>query len=81
MFVFITMLAVGLDYDIFMVSRVREDVLKGVSDQEAIKTSIIENGGVIITLSTKTKEAYNASKDFIQGAKKGSDRKNKKHNQ
>ncbi|MCL5803068.1 MAG: hypothetical protein ACYCPR_07550 [Thermoplasmataceae archaeon] len=33
------------------------------------------------TLSTKTKEAYNASKDFIQGAKKGSDRKNKKHNQ
>ncbi|MCL5803070.1 MAG: MMPL family transporter [Candidatus Thermoplasmatota archaeon] len=52
MFVFITMLAVGLDYDIFMVSRVREDVLKGVSDQEAIKTSIIENGGVIITLGT-----------------------------
>ena len=52
MFVFITLLAVGLDYDIFMVSRVREDVLKGISDQEAIKTSIIENGGVIITLGT-----------------------------
>ena len=52
MFVFITLLAVGLDYDIFMVSRVREDVLKGVSDQEAIRTSIIENGGVIITLGT-----------------------------
>lgn len=30
------------------------------------------------SLSTKTKAAYNASKDFIQGAKKGSDRKNKK---
>ncbi len=52
MFVFITLLAVGLDYDIFMVSRVREDVLKGVSDQEAIRTSIIENGGVVITLGT-----------------------------
>ena len=52
MFVFITLLAVGLDYDIFMVSRVREEVLKGISDQDAIRTSIVENGGVIITLGT-----------------------------
>lgn len=52
MFVFITLLAVGLDYDIFMVSRVREEVLKGINDQEAIKTSVVENGGVIITLGS-----------------------------
>ncbi len=52
LFVFITLLAVGLDYDIFMVSRVREDVLKGVGNREAIRTSIVENGGIIITLGT-----------------------------
>ncbi|MBX8632425.1 MAG: MMPL family transporter [Thermoplasmata archaeon YP2-bin.285] len=52
MFTVITLLAVGLDYDIFMVSRVREEVLKGKSDQEGISTSIIENGGVIITLGS-----------------------------
>lgn len=50
MFTIITLLAVGLDYDIFMVSRVREEVIKGRTDQEGIKTSLIENGGVIITL-------------------------------
>ena len=52
MFTVITLLAVGLDYDIFMVSRVREEVYKGRSDEEGIKTSITENGGVIITLGT-----------------------------
>ena len=50
MFTIITLLAVGLDYDIFMVSRVREEVMKGRTDQEGIKASLIENGGVIITL-------------------------------
>ena len=52
MFTVITLLAVGLDYDIFMVSRVREEVYKGKTDEEGIKTSITENGGVIITLGT-----------------------------
>lgn len=52
MFTVITLLAVGLDYDIFMVARVREEVFKGNTDEEAIKTSITENGGVIITLGT-----------------------------
>ncbi len=52
MFTVITLLAVGLDYDIFMVARVREEVYKGNTDEEAIKTSITENGGVIITLGT-----------------------------
>jgi RND superfamily putative drug exporter len=50
LFSFITLLAVGLDYDIFMITRAREAVIKGMSNEDAIKTSIIENGGVIITL-------------------------------
>lgn len=52
MFTVITLLAVGLDYDIFMVARVREEVYKGRTDEEGIRTSITENGGVIITLGT-----------------------------
>ncbi len=52
MFTVITLLAVGLDYDIFMVARVREEVSKGRSDREGIHTSIKENGGVIITLGS-----------------------------
>ena len=50
LFVFITLLAVGLDYDIFMITKVQENIAKGMNNDEAIKNSIIENGGVIITL-------------------------------
>ncbi len=50
LFTFITLLAVGLDYDIFMVTRVREEVLRGMSDEDATLLSIKENGGVIVTL-------------------------------
>ncbi len=50
LFTFITLLAVGLDYDIFMVARVREAVLHGMGDEEAVATSVKENGGVIVTL-------------------------------
>lgn len=52
MFTVITLLAVGLDYDIFMVTRVREEVLQGRSDEEGISTSMAENGAVIVTLGT-----------------------------
>ncbi|MGC8565506.1 MAG: MMPL family transporter [Thermoplasmata archaeon] len=50
LFVFITLLAVGLDYDIFMITRVREEVIKGKSDEEGIETSLKENGMVIAIL-------------------------------
>ncbi len=50
LFVFITLLAVGLDYDIFMITKVQENITKGMDTSEAVKNSIIENGGVIITL-------------------------------
>ncbi len=52
MFTFVTLLAVGLDYDIFMITRAREGVIKGMNDEDAIKTSIVENGGIIITLGS-----------------------------
>ncbi len=50
MFVFVTLLAVGVDYDIFMITRVREEITKGSTTEEAIVKSITESGGVIITL-------------------------------
>ena len=40
LFVVVTMLGVGIDYDIFFVTRIREEVLKGQSDDDAIKTAI-----------------------------------------
>jgi RND superfamily putative drug exporter len=40
LFVVVTMLGVGIDYDIFFVTRIREEALKGQSDNEAIKTAI-----------------------------------------
>jgi putative drug exporter of the RND superfamily len=40
LFVVVTMLGVGVDYDIFFVTRIREEALKGRSDNDAIKTAI-----------------------------------------
>lgn len=50
LFVAVTMLGVGIDYDIFLVTRIREEVLKGKSDNEAIKIAITKTGGTIIGL-------------------------------
>ncbi|MGP6220871.1 MMPL family transporter [Caldiplasma sukawensis] len=51
-FVFVTLLAVGLDYDIFMITRVREEVIKGRTLREGLVTSVKENGSVIMLLGT-----------------------------
>ena len=40
LFVVVTMLGVGIDYDIFFVTRIREEVLNGKSDTEAIVASV-----------------------------------------
>ena len=50
LFVAVTMLGVGIDYDIFLVTRIREEVLNGKSDNEAIKTAISKTGGTIMGL-------------------------------
>ena len=40
LFAIVTMLGVGIDYDIFFVTRIREEVLNGKTDDEAIKASV-----------------------------------------
>ena len=40
LFVVVTMLGVGVDYDIFFVTRIREEVLGGKSDADAIMTAV-----------------------------------------
>lgn len=40
LFVVVTMLGVGIDYDIFFVTRIREEVLNGKTDNQAIKTAV-----------------------------------------
>jgi RND superfamily putative drug exporter len=40
LFVVVTMLGVGIDYDIFFITRIREEVLNGKTDDEAIVTAI-----------------------------------------
>jgi RND superfamily putative drug exporter len=40
LFVIVTMLGVGIDYDIFFLTRIREEVLSGKTDNEAIVTAI-----------------------------------------
>ena len=40
LFVIVTMLGVGIDYDIFLVTRIREEAAAGMSDRDAIKTAV-----------------------------------------
>jgi len=43
------LMGLGVDYDIFLVSRIREEVFKGKSEEEAIEQAV-ESTGTIITL-------------------------------
>jgi RND superfamily putative drug exporter len=40
LFVVVTMLGVGVDYDIFLVTRIREEAMGGMSDLDAIKSAL-----------------------------------------
>ncbi|OPY30574.1 MAG: bifunctional preprotein translocase subunit SecD/SecF [Methanocella sp. PtaU1.Bin125] len=48
-FLFCALMGLGVDYDIFLVSRIREEVMKGKTDEEAIEHAV-EATGTIITL-------------------------------
>ena len=50
LFVIVTLFGVGLDYDIFLVTKAREAVISGKSDEAAISEAIDENGGVVLVL-------------------------------
>jgi len=50
LFLVTTMLGVGVDYDIFMMTRVREEARKGLTDEEAIIRTSETTAGVVTTL-------------------------------
>jgi RND superfamily putative drug exporter len=50
LFVIVTMLGVGIDYDIFYVTRIREEILNGRTDDEAIKTATTKVWATIFSL-------------------------------
>jgi len=47
MILFIILMGLGMDYDIFLVTRIREEVAKGKTDEEAIVTAVERTGGII----------------------------------
>ncbi|MEM3512909.1 MAG: MMPL family transporter [Thermoplasmata archaeon] len=44
---FVVLVGLGLDYDILLTTRIREEVSKGKSDEEAIVTAVERTGGII----------------------------------
>jgi putative drug exporter of the RND superfamily len=47
MILFCALMGTGVDYDIFLVSRIREEKLKGASDREAIMKAVKSTGTII----------------------------------
>jgi putative drug exporter of the RND superfamily len=54
----VIMVGLGLDYDIFLVTRIREYVAGGAKDDEAIDTAVERTGGIITTTGLVTAGAY-----------------------
>ncbi len=50
LFLLVTMLGVGVDYDIFLLTRVREEIVKGKNDEEAIRIALDKTGKTIMFL-------------------------------
>lgn len=46
---FVVLFGLGMDYDIFLVTRMKEEVKKGLSDQEAVVEALVSTGGIIMT--------------------------------
>lgn len=44
---FVIAMGLGMDYDIFLTTRIREEVAKGKSDKKAIVTAVERTGGII----------------------------------
>ena len=44
---FVVAMGLGMDYDIFLTTRIREEVSKGVTDEKAITTAVERTGGII----------------------------------
>jgi|GEM_PF-1448049 len=50
LFLIVTMLGVGVDYDIFLVTKVKEEKIKGKEDEEAIRIALEKIGTAIVVL-------------------------------
>jgi RND superfamily putative drug exporter len=44
---FVVAMGLGMDYDIFLTTRIREEVTKGKTDEKAITTAVERTGGII----------------------------------
>jgi len=44
---FVIAMGLGMDYDIFLTTRIREEVAKGATDEKAIMTAVERTGGII----------------------------------
>lgn len=44
---FVVAMGLGMDYDIFLTTRIREEVSKGATDEKAIMTAVERTGGII----------------------------------
>ena len=44
---FVVAMGLGMDYDIFLTTRIREEVSKGATDEKAITTAVERTGGII----------------------------------
>jgi RND superfamily putative drug exporter len=47
MILFVVCLGLGMDYDIFLTTRIREEAQKGMSDKDAIVHAVERTGGII----------------------------------
>lgn len=47
MILFVIAMGLGMDYDIFLTTRIREEVVKGKTDEQAILTAVERTGGII----------------------------------
>ncbi len=54
----VIMLGLGLDYDIFLVTRIREYVVGGAKEDEAIETAVERTGGIITATGLVTAGAF-----------------------
>jgi uncharacterized membrane protein YdfJ with MMPL/SSD domain len=54
----VIMLGLGLDYDIFLVTRIREYVVGGANEDEAIETAVERTGGIITATGLVTACAF-----------------------
>ena len=44
---FVISMGLGMDYDVFLTTRIREEVLKGKNDEQAVVTAVEATGGII----------------------------------